>query len=70
MAIEPDSITRLSRMVVHGLHRFAHELRGFSWQERFREAELADLSEAGKIGVRLAGAALAACAILYIAAGN
>jgi hypothetical protein len=44
--------------------------RGFSWQERFREAELADLSEAGKIGVRLAGAALAACAILYIAAGN
>lgn len=69
MAIDPDSITKLSRMVQHGLHRFAHQLRGYFGQQLFTEHELSDLSRPGRIVTRLAGAALAGCAILYIASG-
>ena len=70
LAIDPASILRLSRMTVHALHNFKHAWRGFPLQGWLREPELADLSKMGRIGVRLTGVILAACAVLSIAVAN
>ena len=70
MAIDPASIVRLSEMVARALHNFEHGLRGFPWREHFQEFEQAKISEAWRIGVRLIGLVLAACAILFLAGVN